>query len=341
MKYETYSEYDPRLTGLAESAFLTVWAGLGRWREDLVLVGGLVPKYLCGDLTIQRDLPHPATLDVDLGIALAADGGQYSNLFWDLTAQGFTPNKKTPSRFEKVINDFSVPLDFLVEKSPVTTGTAQVADITAGIMPGVDRALLTARTMTISGVDLHGAEQKLNARICEVGPFLALKLRAFYSRQQPKDAFDILYTLRHYDGGTDAAIAAFAEEVRLENPACPDALRTLQEHFTNETSPGPVKASHFLLGQAAPGEFKDTRFLRTTLQQDMVDAAARLLKAITNEHVQNNTSVRQMLGQRGIRPEALQPEEVIKKLERRVKADEKKLEKQAGRLPNPPPQSSS
>lgn len=60
--------------------------------------------------------------------------------------------------------------------------------------------------------------------------------------------------------------------------------------------------------------------------------------AITDEHVQNNTSVRQMLGQRGIRPEALPPEEDIKKLERRVKADEKKLEKQAGRLPNPPPQ---
>jgi DNA-damage-inducible protein D len=60
--------------------------------------------------------------------------------------------------------------------------------------------------------------------------------------------------------------------------------------------------------------------------------------AITNEHVQNNTSVRQMLGQRGIRPEALPPEEDIKKLERRVKADEKKLEKRAGRLPNSPPQ---
>jgi len=58
--------------------------------------------------------------------------------------------------------------------------------------------------------------------------------------------------------------------------------------------------------------------------------------AITKEHVQNNTSVRQMLGQRGIKPEALPPEEDIKKLERRVKADEKKLEKQAGRLPKPP-----
>ena len=281
MKYETYSDYDPRHTGLAESAFLTVWAGLGRWREDLVLIGGLVPKYLCGDLTVQRNLPRPATLDVDLGISLAADAGQYGNLLWDLAAQGFTPNKKTPSRYEKAINDFTVPLDFLVEKAPGTSGTAQVADITAGIMPGVDRALATARTMNISGMDLQGAEQKLSARICEVGPFLALKLRAFYSRQQPKDAFDILYTILHYDGGTDAAIAAFAEEVRLGNSACPDALLTLRKHFPDESAPGPVKASHFVLGSAAPGEPADTRFLRTSIRQDMVDAAARLFKAAT------------------------------------------------------------
>jgi DNA-damage-inducible protein D len=60
--------------------------------------------------------------------------------------------------------------------------------------------------------------------------------------------------------------------------------------------------------------------------------------AITREHVQNNTSVREMLGQRGIRPEALPPEEDIRKLERRVKTDEKKLEKQAGRLPKPTPE---
>jgi hypothetical protein len=55
--------------------------------------------------------------------------------------------------------------------------------------------------------------------------------------------------------------------------------------------------------------------------------------SITREHVQNNTSVRQMLGERGIKPETLPPEEDINKLERRVKADAKRLEKQAGRLP--------
>ncbi len=47
--------------------------------------------------------------------------------------------------------------------------------------------------------------------------------------------------------------------------------------------------------------------------------------SITNEHVQNNASVRNILGERGIKPEELPPEEDIKKLERRVKSIEKKL----------------
>jgi DNA-damage-inducible protein D len=55
--------------------------------------------------------------------------------------------------------------------------------------------------------------------------------------------------------------------------------------------------------------------------------------AITREHVQNNESVRDMLGQRGIRPEQLPPEEDIKKLERRVRTEEKKLVQQSGALP--------
>ena len=46
---------------------------------------------------------------------------------------------------------------------------------------------------------------------------------------------------------------------------------------------------------------------------------------ITEEHVQNNRTVRKMLGERGIKPEELPPAEDIKKLERRVKSQEKKI----------------
>ena len=49
---------------------------------------------------------------------------------------------------------------------------------------------------------------------------------------------------------------------------------------------------------------------------------------ITSEHIQNNKSVRKMLGERGIKPEELPPGEDIKKIERRLKSDEQKLARQ-------------
>jgi len=55
--------------------------------------------------------------------------------------------------------------------------------------------------------------------------------------------------------------------------------------------------------------------------------------SITAEHVQNNRSVRGMLGQRGIKPEELPPAEDIKKVERRVAKDEKSMQKDTSRLP--------
>lgn len=46
---------------------------------------------------------------------------------------------------------------------------------------------------------------------------------------------------------------------------------------------------------------------------------------ITAEHVRNNRDVRSLLAKRGIKPEELPPEEDIKKLERKLEKDDKKL----------------
>lgn len=46
---------------------------------------------------------------------------------------------------------------------------------------------------------------------------------------------------------------------------------------------------------------------------------------ITDEHIDNNLSVRKMLNKRGIKPENLKPAEDLKKLERRVKSENKKM----------------
>ena len=46
---------------------------------------------------------------------------------------------------------------------------------------------------------------------------------------------------------------------------------------------------------------------------------------ITNEHVDNNHAVRKMLLERGVKPETLPPDEDIKKVQRKLEKDEKKL----------------
>ena len=47
--------------------------------------------------------------------------------------------------------------------------------------------------------------------------------------------------------------------------------------------------------------------------------------AISEEHVENNRAVRKMLIERGVKPESLPPAEDVKKTQRKLEADEKKL----------------
>ncbi len=58
-------------------------------------------------------------------------------------------------------------------------------------------------------------------------------------------------------------------------------------------------------------------------------------QAITGEHVRNNKDVRELLGKSGIKPEALPPEEDIKKLQNRFRSEGKKIAKDAKRLAGP------
>ncbi|NOZ46634.1 MAG: hypothetical protein GXO79_07600 [Chlorobi bacterium] len=64
----------------------------------------------------------------------------------------------------------------------------------------------------------------------------------------------------------------------------------------------------------------------------MVKIGSGTERQISAEHITNNRSVRKILIQRGIKPEKLPPEEDIKKLERRVKSESKKLGKNTDKL---------
>jgi DNA-damage-inducible protein D len=62
------------------------------------------------------------------------------------------------------------------------------------------------------------------------------------------------------------------------------------------------------------------------------DSSLRGEIPITDEHVKSNTNVRETLAKSGIHPEHLPPETDIKKIERKLKSDDKKLPKSVKKL---------
>ncbi|MFH1048356.1 MAG: DNA damage-inducible protein D [Patescibacteria group bacterium] len=62
------------------------------------------------------------------------------------------------------------------------------------------------------------------------------------------------------------------------------------------------------------------------------DQALKGEMPITSEHVKNNQNIREVLGKSGIYPETLPPEEDTKKLERKLKSEDKKLPKAVKKL---------
>jgi len=55
---------------------------------------------------------------------------------------------------------------------------------------------------------------------------------------------------------------------------------------------------------------------------------------ITKEHIENNLAVRKILNDRGVKPEQLPPSEDVKKVERRLESEEKKILKEVKKIQN-------
>lgn len=117
---------------------------------------------------------------------------------------------------------------------------------------------------------------KEQIKVCEVGPFICLKLQAYHSRAQSKDVFDFVRAVRDYDGGTDAAIAAFHAESSC-NLAYDCAMHTLTERFADTKSKGPMQYVDFCSGSLIADSAFDMGFLREQYANEAFDAARILL----------------------------------------------------------------
>jgi len=270
MKHPHHHAYPDGSMDLAVAALLTVWSSLADYRDDIVLVGGLVPKFLCID---PPDVLPAVTMDVDLGIALGATGGQYGTISSHLQGIGFKP---VEGRFRRELGGVTIFVDFLTEAEQPNQKSAMVDDVPVSSFPGINRALAQHRTMTVSGVDVFGGQQSCAVRICEIGPFLVLKLNAFAGRQQPKDAFDVYRAVLHYDGSPASAAKAFQAEAGA-NPGFALAAQSLTDHFVAADGAGPTRCAEFMIG-GLEGQMPaaDYDFRRQQIREEMITAATLL-----------------------------------------------------------------
>ena len=195
-----------------------------------------------------KGVPGPMTLDVDFGIHLGANAGQYSNLKDLLGAHGFAWNN-SEKRFSRQFDELKLYIDLLTEDGESNMGTAIVDDsLPVGTIPGINRALEKHRWVDVSGQTLVGSETKQSIKVAEVGPMLALKLNAFggpKGRKSPKDAHDIFYLANNYLDGVDAAILAFREERAAGNYAVTLAESALKNYFLDDEAEGPLACAAF------------------------------------------------------------------------------------------------
>lgn len=236
----------------------------------MVLVGGLVPKFICLS-PIHENVLRPVTLDVDLGVSIAVDGNM-SPMDWPLKSLGFKENVEE-GRFIATIGEKEIPIDFLTEHAGSSTSVS-LAGIRANNLLGINRAIQTARIIDFEVTELSGEKLSLPLRVCEAGAYLMLKLRAFYHRLEPKDAYDLYYVIKHYDGKHRDGLN-FIQQFKLEkesgNTAASDAINCLKTHFMNENGQGPEQAVSFVKNHVPDDQILEIRQTLVTAAQVMAE----------------------------------------------------------------------
>src|SRR3989339_79635 len=235
-KPDTMAGYQTVQTELAERVLLEAWSLLGDYRDYLVLIGGLVPRYLCPGVLAD---PHCGSMDVDFGISLAvADIHVYTSIVASLKKMGFVPGKNERGRdrmhsFEKTIEGKLLNIDFLTvkydgPKESLMRGVTE--ELRAIQVEGLGLALNSPLSIPISGELLSGGRVDFKFRVCRPFPFVVLKALSFENRGEGKDVYDLVYVLRHFQSSTKAVVEnAVADEIR--EPSVRHCMEVLSSRF--------------------------------------------------------------------------------------------------------------
>ncbi|MYA27538.1 MAG: hypothetical protein F4091_00300 [Acidimicrobiales bacterium] len=253
MAPEHSSEYDTAATDRCERVLVTLLGDIGPWGDRVVLVGGLAPRYIVG-LDSLSTSPHVGTTDVDLVITLAVGDSSetYTTLYRNLKRSGFTVGDRS-YQWQRSVDGIKVEVEFICETDQTDPGAiyrpkqGTGSDFAAFNAPcaGFTSQDYVEAPVTAERFD-GGGLSTVTLRVVGVLLFVVLKSLAFQQRHHNKDSYDLVYTLKNYEGGPRAAGEAAAQSpVRCEQSVA-KALESLRERFGSPDNDAPVAYANFL-----------------------------------------------------------------------------------------------
>ena len=239
------------------SVLLEIGQVLGAYRDRFVVIGGSVPWLLFPD----AEPAHVGTLDIDLSLdAQALGDGDYKNLVESLEAAGYQRASQDMKWFQMrrtvefkdhapvaVIIDLLMPREakFKRNKPPLLANFAvQKAD-------GAGVARQSFVQYRLDGTMPDGRRNSVELRVASIPALLVMKGYALAGRDKHKDAYDIYFSVREFDGGP----AALADACRplLDDPVAREGFKNIADKFADESAFGPVTVRKFLSDSAALG----------------------------------------------------------------------------------------
>ena len=249
------TDYSKTMTQLVEKGLLDIWGRLGEYRDYLVIVGGLVPRYITApEGTSNYDASmHCGTMDIDFGISLAvSDDEKYKEISEILFENGYRNRLNDRGRqqrhsFVKGDGADALVIDFLTPKyaGPADSLMHKMSSELSAIQTkGLGLALKEPRKVRLVGVNAKGDNVEEIINVCRPAAFIPLKALAFDGRRKDKDIYDLVFVLMHYRQGVTSVV----EETTKDDVASEyfqEALECLRRHFRDITYVGPSAYAAF------------------------------------------------------------------------------------------------
>nr|WP_246852247.1 nucleotidyl transferase AbiEii/AbiGii toxin family protein [Patulibacter sp. SYSU D01012] len=115
--------------------------------------------------------------------------------------------------------------------------------LTRGVELAFDERVLVG----LDGQTLNGERVSREIPVCGPAAFVVLKALAFGDRAEPKDAYDLVYVIRHTHGRGDAIARGLARHAERDAEVVQRALALLSRDFDAPDGLGPSRAADFTL----------------------------------------------------------------------------------------------